>query len=65
MRCKRCGGNKRVQGLGFIEITCPMCKGTGETFESKKLEIIEEEPEQEQEQEQVYKKRGRKRVNYD
>lgn len=30
MKCKRCGGNKKVQGLGFIEITCPICKGSGE-----------------------------------
>lgn len=63
MRCKRCGGNKRVQGLGFIEITCPLCKGTGETFENKKLEVVQEEPVEIEEP--AYKKRGRKRVSYD
>lgn len=63
MRCKRCGGNKKVQGLGFIEITCPTCKGTGETFEPSRLEVVEEEPEIIEEP--VYKKRGRKKVSYD
>lgn len=27
--CVRCNGQKKVQGLGFIEITCPTCKGAG------------------------------------
>ena len=28
-RCQRCSGQKKVMGLGWIEIDCPSCNGTG------------------------------------
>lgn len=29
MRCPRCGGNRRVMSVGFMEADCPLCKGIG------------------------------------
>lgn len=28
--CRRCGGQKKVLGIGFVECNCPECKGSGE-----------------------------------
>jgi len=30
-------GNRKVQGIGWIETDCPACKGTGSVFNPAKL----------------------------
>lgn len=30
-RCYRCHGTKRIQGIGWIDIECPVCEGIGIT----------------------------------
>lgn len=32
MRCHSCLGNKRIMGLGWMEVECPTCKGRGEAI---------------------------------
>lgn len=39
MKCPRCAGNKRIMGLGFVEVDCPVCKGIGSLPDSAKFEV--------------------------
>lgn len=41
VRCRRCGGAKKVVGMGYIQEDCPACGGAGYVAKKEEKEIEE------------------------
>jgi hypothetical protein len=44
--CATCGGNKKVKGMGMMNVNCPACKGSGSASKPS-LTVVESKPDNE------------------
>jgi len=49
--CSKCRGQKNVIGIGYMEVTCPVCHGIGKV----KMKEVKDDREEEASEEKVVK----------
>lgn len=57
-KCRRCGGSKKVRGLGWMMTTCKECDSSGFTYKSVITEEEKKAPEAPPKSEEKKSKKG-------